>query len=133
MLDLLIQPFRQIFDFKGRARRTEYWAFILWQLAFLALVVNLLALTPLAGRRSGDEAVVWIALGWIAVFGLPTAALQVRRLHDHDTNGWMLLVMFLPYIGAGWLFWMMVAKGSFGPNRFGEDPRQAGWDYAIFE
>lgn len=133
MLDLLIQPFRQIVDFKGRARRTEYFGFILWQLAILALVVNLLALTPLAGHDAGDEAVVWVALGWIAVFGLPTTALQVRRLHDHSTNGWMLTVMFLPYIGAGWLFWLMVAKGTFGPNRYGEDPRLAGFDNAIFE
>lgn len=131
MLELLLDPFRRTFDYKGRARRTDYWGFILWQVAILALVLNVLAATPLAGR--GAQAAVWVFLGWVVVFALPTLSLQVRRLHDHNTAGWMLTVTFLPYLGLGWLLWMMLAKGTFGPNRYGDDPRQAGWDYAIFE
>lgn len=131
LVQSLVQPLRRTFDFRGRARRSEYWAFILWQLGYLAAGFNLLALLPDGPVR---ENLVLGVLGlWTLIFGLPTLALQVRRLHDQNTAGWMLFVMFLPYIGAGWLLWMMCAAGTAGPNRYGEDPRAVLFDAALFE
>jgi uncharacterized membrane protein YhaH (DUF805 family) len=131
MFASLIEPLRRTLDFRGRARRSEYWGFILWQLGFLAAAFNLLSLLPYGPVR---ESLLLGVLGlWLLVFGLPTLALQVRRVHDHDTAGWMLLVMFLPYLGAGWMLWLMCAGGTPGPNRYGDDPRAIAFDAALFE
>lgn len=131
MFDSLVQPLRRTLDFRGRARRSEYWAFILWQLALLAAGLNLLALLPDGSLR---ESLVLAGLGlYVLVFGLPTLALQVRRLHDQGSPGWWIFIGFLPYIGVGWLFWMMVAGGTPGPNRYGEDPRAIDLDAALFD
>lgn len=127
----LIQPIRRTLDFRGRARRSEYWAFILWQLAYLAAAFNLLALLPDDDLR--DSLVFAVLALWLLVFGLPTLALQVRRVHDHNTSGWTLTVMFLPYIGAGWMMWLMCASGTPGPNSYGDDPRAILFDAALFE
>lgn len=131
MFASLVQPLRRTLDFRSRARRSEYWAFILWQLGFLALAFNLLSLLPAGDLR--ETLVLAVLATWVLVFGLPTLALQVRRVHDHNTPGWMLFVMFLPYLGAGWLLWMMCAAGTPGPNRYGEDPRAILFDAALFE
>jgi uncharacterized membrane protein YhaH (DUF805 family) len=127
----LTGPIRRSFDFRGRGRRGEYWGFILWQLGFLAAGLNLASLLPEGELR---ENMVLAVFGlWVLVFGLPTLALQVRRVHDHNTSGWMLTVMFLPYIGVGWMLWLMCAAGTAGPNRYGDDPRAVAFDAALFE
>jgi uncharacterized membrane protein YhaH (DUF805 family) len=127
----LTDPIRRSFDFRGRARRGAYWGFILWQLGFLAVALNLASLLPGGDLRQN---MVLAVLGiWLIAFGLPTLALQVRRVHDHGTSGWMLTVMFLPYIGVGWMLWLMCAAGTAGPNRYGDDPRTIEFDEALFE
>lgn len=127
----LTRPIRRSFDFRGRARRSEYWAFILWQLGLLAAALNLVSLLPQGVLRQN---LVLAVFGlWVLVFGFATLSLQVRRVHDHNTSGWMLTVMFLPYIGAGWLLWLMCAAGTAGPNRYGDDPRTVTFDAALFE
>jgi uncharacterized membrane protein YhaH (DUF805 family) len=131
MFASLIEPLRRTLDFRGRARRSEYWGFILWQLGFLAVAFNLLTLLPDGPVR--ESLVLGVLAIWVLVFGLPTLALQVRRVHDHETAGWMLFVMFLPYLGAGWLLWLMLAGGTPGPNRYGDDPRAVAFDAALFE
>lgn len=131
MLDYLIQPLRHTFNFRGRARRGEYWGFVLWQLAILAAALNIMSLIP--HGMDGMALVIWTGFAQGAVFGLPLLALQVRRLHDQGCSAWWLLVGFVPYIGAGWMFWLMVARGQPGDNRYGEDPRRVEWDAALFE
>ncbi|MBU7580187.1 MAG: DUF805 domain-containing protein [Porphyrobacter sp.] len=131
MLDYLIQPLRQTLDFRGRARRREYLGFVLWQLAILAGVLNILSLFPHDG--DGLELAMSAMFGQALIFALPMLALQVRRLHDQGSTGWWILVGFLPYVGAGWLVWLMLARGTPGDNRYGADPRSVEWDAALFE
>lgn len=131
MFDSLVLPLRRTLDFRGRATRSEYWSFILWQIGFLAASLNCLTLVPEGPLR---ENLLLAVFGiYLLAFGLPTLALQVRRVHDHDTSGWTLLVTFLPYVGVGWLLWLMLAGGTPGPNRHGENPRAITLDAALFE
>lgn len=131
MLDALIQPLRRTFDFRGRARRSEYWGFMLWQLALLAAVLNLITLIPPGNH--GSDVFISTVLAHAAIFALPTLSAQVRRLHDQGSSGWWVLVGLLPYLGVGWLFWLMVASGTPGSNRYGADPRSPAFDGALFE
>jgi len=131
MIESLIDPFRRMFDFRGRSRRRDYWLFVAWQfpIFILALILGL----NIVPKGSWFDAILGAPMVHMAVFGLPTLALQVRRLHDSDKGGWWLVVSLLPYLGLGWLILLMAQQGTWGPNRFGPDPRQAGWEGDLFE
>jgi uncharacterized membrane protein YhaH (DUF805 family) len=130
MIALMFQPFRRMFDFRGRARRTEYWLFVLLQLA--VFVAAFVAGSNILPKDDKFESLLGLPLLHVAVFGLPMLALQVRRLHDSDKSGWWVLVSLVPYIGLGWILWLMVQPGSWGPNRFADDPRRM-WEGDLFD
>lgn len=134
MLDSLIDPFRRMFDFRGRARRRDYWLFVAWQVPVLIVVflVTNLVLGTAGTLILAPELMIYGTLAYTAVFGLPVLALQVRRLHDSDKHGWWVLVGFIPYLGLGWLLFLMAQQGTWGPNRYGPDPRQL-WEGDLFE
>lgn len=130
MIALMFQPFRRMFDFRGRARRTEYWLFVLLQL--VVFVAAFVAGSNVLPKDDRFESLLGLPLLHVAVFGLPMLALQVRRLHDSDKSGWWVLVSLVPYIGLGWILWLMVQPGSWGPNRFADDPRRM-WEGDLFD
>lgn len=104
------------FGFLGRAPRSEYWFFLLFNiLVFAAIAV--------VGRLLGGVILMTIllAIGVIAVF-LPSVAVAVRRLHDTNASGWWYLLAFVPYIGSFILLVWFCFPGTKGDNRFGPDP-----------
>jgi uncharacterized membrane protein YhaH (DUF805 family) len=103
--------------FTGRARRSEFWFFWLFNLA--AHVVAGLLDEALLGGASVLNAIV--SLGLL----LPNLAVSVRRLHDVGRSGWWLLIGFVPLVGIVVLLIWYVSHGEDGPNRFGPDPRPA--------
>lgn len=130
MLSSLIEPFQRMFDFRGRSRRRDYWLFVAWQ---VPVVLGLLVLgVNVYPKEGGMDVLLGAPLIYVAVFGLPTLALQVRRLHDCNKRGWWVLVTLLPYFGLGWIIYLMLAQGTWGPNRYGPDPRQL-WEGDLFE
>jgi len=46
-------------------------------------------------------------------------AVAVRRLHDFDSSGWILLWWIVPVVGLIVLVWLFGRSGSPGQNRFG--------------
>ncbi|UBO75265.1 DUF805 domain-containing protein [Aeromonas rivuli] len=100
--------------FSGRARRKEYWMFVLCNLG-IALVLSLLG--QLIGLKEQ------IANLYSLVVLLPSLAVGVRRLHDTDRCGWWLLINLIPVVGTLVFLYFMVCEGEAGPNRFGEDPK----------
>lgn len=102
-------------NFSGRARRSEYWYWILF--AFLGgLLTNLIdaALLPSSGIQ-----VVNLIFGVVTF--LPGITVGARRLHDIDRSGWWLLLC-LTIIGVLVLIYWFVQPSNEGPNRFGESP-----------
>ncbi len=99
-------------DVEGRAARSEYWWFILFNI--IAIIV-----------ASGIDMVIGLPIFYFVVsLGLlaPSITVGVRRLHDKDKSGWWILIWFVPLVG--WLIMIVwyVQKGTDGPNRFGPDP-----------
>lgn len=130
MFALMFRPFRRTFDFRGRARRKEWGLFVLLQLVVvLGALVFGVRLLP---EDNLDEGLLGLPLVYMAVFGLPMLALQVRRLHDSEKSGWWVLVSLIPYLGLGAILFLMLQPGTWGPNRFGDDPRRR-WDGDLFE
>lgn len=96
-------------DFSGRASRSEFWWFGLFQaLVFAALSVV-------------DPSMMLYNLGLILLF-LPSLTAAVRRFHDVGKSGWWFLILFLPLIGIFIYLYFMISKSEAGPNRFGPQP-----------
>lgn len=103
--------------FSGRARRKEYWMFTLIN-ALIGIAFNLIiALVPALESLAFVYGIYSLALF------LPTLAVAVRRLHDVNKSGWMLLIGLIPLIGAIWLLILFCTEGTVGPNQYGEDPK----------
>jgi uncharacterized membrane protein YhaH (DUF805 family) len=96
-------------DFSGRASRSEFWWFFLFQLLVL-LVASLI-----------HQFVYFVVA--LALF-LPAISVGVRRLHDVGRSGWWLLLHFVPLIGTLVLLYWAVQPSQVGANEYGEPPAQ---------
>ncbi len=132
-MEWMIMPLKRYADFKGRSRRKEYWMFVLFQLLLLVPVV--LIGTMLGGLdEEGTGSLLFLGLlglVFLALF-IPGLAVQVRRFHDQDKSGWLVLLGLIPYIGGIILLVFMCLEGTRGPNRFGPDPKDP-YGEAVFE
>ena len=108
--------------FSGRARRMEYWYFVLFNL-IVAFVLALI--DTLLGTTTGVSSFGLLS----GIYGLavliPTLAVLVRRLHDIDRTGWWILINLIPLVGTIVLLVFALTPGTPGSNRFGLDPKQA--------
>jgi uncharacterized membrane protein YhaH (DUF805 family) len=127
----LVKCLKHYADFNGRARRKEYWMFVLFNIIF-SLVWMFLITFIYAFINSSDDSIqderlaiaIMVAnLSYGIALFLPGLAVFVRRLHDVGKSGWMLFVGLIPVIGGIWLFVLMVISGQQGENKYGPDPK----------
>lgn len=118
--------------FTGRARRKEWWSFLLFYILLIVLAVAIGmgidgAMGNLGQQASGSPKVpvATISIVGLTYLGtlLPYLAITVRRLHDIGLSGWLILVSFIPYVGAIALLVMMFIPTQFGPNKHGPAPK----------
>ncbi|MBX7248574.1 MAG: DUF805 domain-containing protein [Caulobacteraceae bacterium] len=135
-MELMFQPLRKYADFQGRARRSEYWLFVLFE--FLLMIAFLVVFTVVAAAAPRDQSgqVSGMATGiggGLAIVGLllflallvPRLAVLVRRLHDSGNSGWLALLVIVPF-GAIVLLVFTLLDGTAGPNTYGPDPKGRG-------
>lgn len=112
-------------DFSGRARRNEYWMFML----FHVLIIFLLAFLSST----------MVDFGWanIGAFGLiiyflmsfiPALAMTIRRLHDTGKSGWFYLLACIPYVGGIILLIFTIQDSESTPNKWGPNPKSSNTD-----
>ncbi len=106
--------------FEGRARRKEYWFFVLFNV--LAIIV-LEILDVVLGTFSQETGFGLLSGLYAIAVLLPSLAVTVRRLHDTDRSGWWILINFIPLIGAIVLLIFTLLDGTPGSNRFGPNPK----------
>lgn len=105
--------------FNGRARRAEYWWFILFNLlASVALSI----VDTLTGMVSAMGFGVLSSIYALAVL-IPGLAVLVRRLHDINRSGWWVLIAFIPFIGAIVLLVFAVLDSQPETNQYGPNPK----------
>lgn len=110
-------------NFSGRARRSEYWYYILMNvIIFIALII----LFGIFSSISDDFEDIFIGLLFICflVIIIPSLAVIVRRLHDIGKSGTYYFVRFIPIIGPIWLLILLCTEGDKGHNRYGNDPKK---------
>ncbi len=111
-------------DFTGRARRAEYWWFVLVN---FGVVIGLWIATVILGSISDALGVIgFLAIGvyYLALI-IPSIALSVRRLHDTNKSGWMLLLVLIPLVGSIVLLVFYLTDGDRATNNFGPSPKYA--------
>jgi uncharacterized membrane protein YhaH (DUF805 family) len=101
-----LQVWQNYANFSGRARRTEYWMFFLFNI----LSIIILAFIG-ASMRSAFLLIIYVLAALI-----PALAVAIRRMHDTGNSGWCVLIPFYSLILA-------VTPGTDGENQYGPDPK----------
>jgi uncharacterized membrane protein YhaH (DUF805 family) len=120
--------FKKYATFSGRASRSEYWWWTLVSVA-VSIILNIIigagaaastsassltAQTPGPGATFGTILIVIWALATI----VPSLALTVRRLHDVNMSGWLVLIGLVPFLGALALLVFMILPSNPAGQRF---------------
>jgi uncharacterized membrane protein YhaH (DUF805 family) len=87
--------------------------------AFLAAIIDNVLGTASSELGYG----IFYGIYALAMF-IPGLAVAVRRLHDVGKSGWMLLIAFIPLIGAIWLLVLLLTDSQEGTNNWGENPKE---------
>ena len=95
-------------DFNGRARRSEYWYFVLF---YLIIYFGLIALT-MAIPDIGSIITMVFALAML----VPNLAVAVRRMHDVGKSGWFILIPIYNLI-------LTLTDSQPGANEYGPNPK----------
>ena len=98
MIDWFVKCLKNYANFSGRARRKEYWFFVLMQ--FIILMIAMILDSILFSGPSFFYSIV--ALGLF----IPSLAAGVRRMHDTGRSGWLLLISLIPLVGLLVIFWL---------------------------
>ena len=95
--------------FQGRARRKEYWFFILFSM-LLGIGAAIMDAAFFHGTKEAFSGIVRLGIF------LPSIAVTIRRMHDVDKTGWFCLIPIYNLI-------LCCTEGTQGGNRFGADPK----------
>jgi uncharacterized membrane protein YhaH (DUF805 family) len=111
-------------DFSGRARRSEYWFWVLFYLivqAIASIIDNIL------GTRNSSGTGLVTSIASLALL-VPWLAVSARRLHDTGRSGWWTLLWIIPIVG--WIILIVWwAQDSQGENKYGPSPKGYGQEY----
>ena len=114
--------------FSGRASRSEYWYYVLFNILMQFVLGGLgFGIGAAIGSNAGESiAFAFIVLyGMIVIWGLvnflPLLATTVRRLHDTGKSGWLYLVCCIPVVG-GILLLIFLLQESGPDNQYGPNP-----------
>jgi len=104
--------------FSGRAGRKEFWFFVLADV-IICIVFSILTKIPIL------KYLFWIAY---FLFGLatliPSIALGIRRLHDTNKTGWLMLLFLVPIVGWIVVLVLCAMEGTPGENQYGPEPAE---------
>ena len=124
-----IKCLKQYADFKGRARRKEYWFFTLFSTlisyVLMGLIIAILGKSVfdsiMTGSDTNPNALALIYLPVIP-FLIPSIAVAVRRLHDIGKSGWFFLLAFIPFVNFVLIVWMFKDSQK-ETNKWGPSPK----------
>jgi uncharacterized membrane protein YhaH (DUF805 family) len=107
-------------DFSGRARRKEYWFFVLFNI-IISIVLTICDVV-IGTYNSGAGIGLLSGIYTLAIL-LPGIGVTVRRLHDTGRSGWWILIIFVPLVGAIVLLIFMFLDSHPGTNAYGPSPK----------
>jgi uncharacterized membrane protein YhaH (DUF805 family) len=139
-MEWAILPLRKYSDFTGRARRKEFWLFMLLMFVVSLIATAIESVLGMNGMILGTYGPLTLILA-IALL-TPQLSVSVRRLHDTNRSGWWVLLGFVPVatmllsgitgigvlnllaLAALVLLYFFILEGTKGPNQYGPDPKE---------
>jgi uncharacterized membrane protein YhaH (DUF805 family) len=101
--------------FSGRAGRTEYWMYALFNFIIYMVLAILLVIT-----HSVFFYILFLLYALAVI--VPSLAVTWRRMQDTGRNGLFILLGLIPFVGGIIVLVFMLLPGTPGPNEFGPEP-----------
>lgn len=122
-MEWFIKCLKNYANFSGRARRKEYWMFILF---YMLLYIPFYVISMYATSQN-MATLNLIVSGLMVIISLglciPSLAVVVRRLHDINKSGWYYFMGLIPLVGGFILLYYLLKEGDKGENLYGPDPK----------
>jgi len=99
--------------FEGRAGLAEFWWYTL---ANIVISLGFFILSFISGLFAILNLLFALALI------IPGIAVSIRRMHDTDKSGWLLLIGLIPFVGFIVLIVFFATAGTQGDNNYGPVP-----------
>ena len=115
-MDWYMAVLKKYADFSGRARRREYWMFVL---------INFLIGCGLAVIAAFAQSLNFLSWLYTLAVLVPSIAVSVRRLHDTGRSGWWLLIGLVPLVGLIVLLVFFFQDSAPGDNQYGRNPKSS--------
>ena len=107
-MNYYIDAFRNYVNFNGRATRTQFWMFVLFNFIANVILMAVGFVLPFLAFLGSVYSLAVLLPGW---------AIGARRLHDTGRSGWWQLIALVPLVG--WIVLLILfVLPSTGPNRF---------------
>jgi uncharacterized membrane protein YhaH (DUF805 family) len=102
---------------EGRASRREFWLFVLGGV-IISIALSILSSIPVLG---------WLFRLVYFLYGLaliiPSVTVGIRRLHDTNKTGWLMLLLLIPIVGWIPVLILCALEGTKGKNNYGPEPK----------
>lgn len=120
MFNAVRSAYSNYFTLQGRATRSEFWYFWLYQC--LAYLITASVCVAISVALQDDNGFAFIIIGIFGMFHvIPNFTILVRRLHDSSKSGWWVLLFLLS--GPGTLVLLIFTLlPSEGDNKYGANP-----------
>jgi len=105
--------------FSGRARRKEYWMFVLFNVIASFILGFIDGIT---GTISPEFGLGLLSGIYTLAIIIPSLAVTVRRLHDTNRSGGWFFIILIPFVGAIVLFVFSVLDSDSEENQYGPVP-----------
>ena len=119
--------FKAPFSFDGRIRRIEYFlsGLVCGVVVWIAMLLGVGTFLLGAGSGSAAGSAFGLLNGVVAIIAAIWFSLAqgIKRLHDLDKSGWLILICYIPFVGWIFALYMLFADGTVGPNQYGPDPK----------
>ncbi len=107
--------------FTGRARRKEYWYFLLFN---IIISIILSAVDGMTGSYNPQTGMGLLGTIYVLAILLPAVGVSIRRLHDTGRSGWWVLLSLIPLLGTIVLLVFMLQDSKPGSNQYGANPKE---------
>lgn len=112
-MNYYVYCWQHFLDWQGRARRSEFWYFILFNF-IISVIIGVFDL--IVGTN------IFMYIYSIAVL-IPGICVSIRRMHDIGKSGWWYLINLIPFIGNIWFIILACQDSQPGTNQWGPNPK----------
>ncbi|MEO9952909.1 DUF805 domain-containing protein [Nonlabens sp.] len=123
MFEMIGKCFTNYANFTGRARRSEYWYFRLFNLIVLLFFFFIFILLGSVKEMRVVLLIIYILYAVATI--IPSVAVTIRRLHDTGRSGWTFLLAFVPVASIIILIYL-TEDSKYDANQWGPNPKGLG-------